>query len=344
MIYQKDGIVLNINVSRVLITSAPRVSETMFLTPSLRLLKKSYPNIICDNLSLSPAAADVMKNNPYINKIWLEPSEKHLFEMAKHYDLAITLHDSAQSREYVRTLSLPVLDLTSADSNVHPSEAWLQSLAKLLAKPYDEYGLHFDLMTSPENVSYVDDLFLEAGIDVEKDTIIVLSLGGHSPFQRQNFWSGKKHQHRKHWPVESYWELIKGLSTTIENLKVVFIGWDNDIESLLSNESKDNQEILNKIVTDLSGQLSINDMAALFDKSHLFLSTECQLLHVACASQVPILALLRNSHHVRNGLYPKIDKHHVLVADELHKLSVSTIQMRALEILQNIKKRPFLNN
>ncbi len=175
----------------------------------------------------------------------------------------------------------------------------------------DEKDFSYELSLTDENFKYADDFFLKFG--KECDVKIGFHVGAGKPPNR--------------WKLSNYKELINRLKK-IPNLCFYFTGStadESEIVYMIKALGKDAGYLLNK---------SIPDVAAVIEKSHLFITNDTGIMHVAGATETPQISLFGPTNPYQWA--PVGDnKYFIKKEDDINSITVDEVYSLALKILYN---------
>jgi len=57
--------------SKILLSTAERIGDTLFVLPTIQLFKKSLPEVQLDVLAFSPLAVKIFERNPHVRQVHL---------------------------------------------------------------------------------------------------------------------------------------------------------------------------------------------------------------------------------------------------------------------------------
>ncbi len=291
---------MNLNkVKKLLIVRLSSLGDILLTTPLIRTIKKKYPDIETDFV-LRKEYYDLLKLNPYINKIHLfdhEESETDKFESAiqrNKYDLVIDLQNNIRSKNLLKNCSAEIVSLKKNNIKkfllIHFKINKLKNAPPIPEKyartikdfELDNEGL--DLFTD-KNSFYFD-----------ADTTKLIGLC-----------PGAKH-FTKMWSKDYFIELGNLLEQN--GYQVVLFGGKNDKQ--LCTEIK--SELSNTI--DLSNNDDILQTAADMKMCKTIFCNDSGLMHTAIAVKVPVIAFFGST--VREfGFTPYKSKSVVLENDKL---------------------------
>lgn len=277
---------------RILVIKLGAMGDLVLAVPSLRMLRKRYPDagitLLVDK-RLAPVVADC----PYINDMILVDRKKmgnplYLLKTARRirqegFDVSVDLHNNkythllaylggaVQRYGFARgrwgfLLNRPDQTFAVADT---PVRHQFRVLSKVGVQEFDD---SLELWPGREQVEKAEQALLSLGL--KADTRVIGFVMGSSPQ-----WLTKR------WPPECFKELAERLFDAHDARIVLFGSRDEaDLGNIFRDFDADR-------VLNLIGQTGLEDLPAFFQKLHLVVSGDTALLHVAAAMDVPIVAL-----------------------------------------------------
>jgi ADP-heptose:LPS heptosyltransferase len=273
-------------IQTILIMSNTAIGDTLFSTPAIRLIKKTYPDKKVIVL-LNPKNNLLFDNNPYIDKVILYSGKWRQF-----------LQTVFQLRRYNINLALI---MHSNEPQATPL-AYCVGIKHIIKIPNDQNEfnfLHQNPVTSPNrNEHFIDrrlsqlqyigistksyrmDIFQKAewkksinGI-VEEDKVNIGFQIGASTLSRM-------------WFIEKWINLARLVLDHNVNWNIVLTGAraDQNSSSLISSALNDDR------VIDLTGKLDLGAASALIDKLDLLVTPDTGPLHMAAAMNTPTIAI-----------------------------------------------------
>ena len=105
-------------------------------------------------------------------------------------------------------------------------------------------------------------------------------------------------QYNRSWPIENYIEVIHHLIKM--NVQIVITGGNTEIEKKYSEEIS---KIFPNQITNLIGQSSIKELAAIISLSDFVISPDSGPAHIASVTNTPVIGLYAMSNPLRSGPY-----------------------------------------
>lgn len=269
---------------RILIFNVNWIGDVLFSTPSIRNIRRNYPDsyIAC----IVPSRCyHVLKDNPYLDEIIIfDEKDRHRSVLSKfsfismlrdkQFDTAILLHGSftralicklagiperigyaTKKRSALLTKKIPVVDHQS----MHRIDYYLNIIIKAGLRAEDRF---LDFFFNEEDAAYAEDFLLKHKI-AKNDLLIGINAGGNWPPKR--------------WPP-GYWAGL--IDKVVQELgaKVVIAGGQHDLGLVkqISSGMKAKAIIA-------CGNFNLKQSAALFKKLDLFISADTGPMHIANA-------------------------------------------------------------
>jgi len=286
------------SISKILvIRQDSRLGNLILMTPLIRGLKTAFPDAELDVL-ISEGYEDVLSHNPYIDNTivfekrkarllpWLYPLFIKSLRRAE-YDIAIDV-----SNGYHFSLNNMLLtSLSGADYKIgynrndaqaflnllvplpppdmHMADAML-GLVKYVSTEVPEFPTAYFI--SDEDCSFADEWLKSHGI-AELDSFFVIHPGG----------KGKKR-----WNENNFAGLIDRINADI-GVKIIVIGGIAEHDTLVKIRD------LSKVSFDVLENVTVGQMAAIIDRSNLFISGDTGPIHISSALGRPTIGIFISS-------------------------------------------------
>jgi 3-deoxy-D-manno-octulosonic-acid transferase/heptosyltransferase-1 len=306
----------------ILIVKLSAIGDVIHTLPSLAALRKRYPDAHITWV-VEEMASDLIMDHPHLNRViisrrksWigdlrhgrarstLEEIKMFLSELrAQHYDLVIDFHGLFKSAVIVllsgggRKLGY---DSLQEGSGLFYSEKIREDMGKHAVDRYLDFVRHlgvqvetpeFTLAIGPENENRVRELLAAGGIGPGDPFVAV------SP---RALWETKL------WSDQKFAQLSERMIQEL-NLPVVFTGGKaSDTEGI--------QSFMTQPCVDLAGRTTLRDLACVFRKASLLVTTDSGPMHLAAAMETPVVALFGPTDPARTGPY---GKRHTVIRMEL---------------------------
>ena len=299
LLTNKRKILFDIKKSKnVLVLKYDRIGDMVVTTPIFRELKKAYPSISISVLA-SKENKDVIKNNPYIDKIYTNYKNSIFNDLPtllklrkKSFDVCIELEHSViphaifrlkiinpkkiitihkDGRYGVKGSDLKLYDyFTNKDTKSHFGKIWLETL------------IFFGI--KPSSNKY--DFFL-SNIEKEKAKNFAISLGNKIKIGINIEGSFPEKSIQK----KELEKICIGLYNNFTNIKIVIL---TQPEKLLEKKKLILDLGLDYVVTSYSTE-SIIDAAALIEQLDLIITPDTSIVHIASAFNKPIVSIHENN-------------------------------------------------
>ena len=293
---------------RILIVKLSSIGDVVHALPALSALRKKFPESYIAWV-VKKQIADLITNHPYLDEViiyeGLRKTAKKLRSLK--FDLAIDLQGLFRSgfltfssgakvrlgfsRANSRELSYLFLNqrVTPGEEDRHVIDKNL-SLLRPLGIEVEEK--EFIISVSNENKEYIVNFLKKEGV-TSGDILIALNSRASWP--------------SKLWPEERWAELADRL---IEELKAkVVLLWGSGEKAVVNRIVR-----ITKNKPIISCRTNLKELAALISKCKLFIGGETGPLHIACALNVPTVALIGPTNSTRNGPY---GEGHIVIEKDL---------------------------
>ena len=294
----------------ILIVKLSAIGDVIHTLPSLAALRQLYPDAHITWV-VEEAAADLIKNHPYLDAVLVSRRKRWSKDLCRgqfrqpleeissfiktlrqrHYDLVIDFHGLFKSSIIVflsrgkRKLGYNSLQELSGlflnekipeDMNKHAVDRYLDFPRYLGAKIN---SAQFVLPSNKEAEVKVQILLRKYNLE-DKKFIAINSVA----LWETKLWSNEKFAH------------LADLINDKLQMKVVFTGSEEKpiegITSLMTTES-----------INLGGQTSLPELACLYKKAKMVISTDSGPMHLAAAVGTPVIALFGPTDPARTGPY-----------------------------------------
>lgn len=312
---------------QILVVVSERIGDAIFCTPAIGLLRANMPNAKISILAPTISSAQVFENNPAINHFYIAPSKKLVKNIATNYDSLIDLHDSGITKKYVKQLKIPAF-ISPRVGTTHQSQVAVDFIKSLLEHPITDYPEYYQLYPHSAHYQHIEQQLKNSNIDLNvKPLLIGCHIGNHNVASRLNkFWKFNINA-PKSWPIEKFSELQTLLYEINPQIKLILTGQPS--EQKLANQLNKN---LNNLIN-LVGKTSILQLTALMKYLKVFLTGCTGPLHIAAATQVPVVALYGPTFPDKTGPYPRREYHTILQANPLADLPAQTVCDALLKFL-----------
>jgi heptosyltransferase-2 len=295
---------------KILLIRLREIGDVVFTTPALRALRQHFPLARLTYL-VEPLAAPIVGSNPSLDEVIVAPRAHLLSDVAlgwrlraARYDLAIDFHGGPRASlltwlsgapmrvgydvrgrgwMYTRRVARPRV--------IRPRHAvqnqWdLLEAIGVAAGSADRFAV--EMPTDAAAALTVADRLRRAGLG-SADRIIVMHVSAGNPFRR--------------WPPRSFAEVVAALVARHGDARVIVTsgpserdaagGVVDEARTLLQPESR------HRVLS--TGEYSLAELRALFDRAALFIGGDSGPLHIAATSEVPIVGLYGPTLPVRSA-------------------------------------------
>lgn len=277
------------------------IGDMVMLTPSLRALKRAFPES-CLVFLLRQNVAEMMNTNPYVDKCIVDSkTDGRLQSFSRlvrkirefQFDMAVILHPTS-----VRNILLPFLAgvpirvgsnyrgrdifLTHSCQNktdIHEVERYLNVIESLdnntaqltddFVKKQNAISTNLEYWHTDEERQSVQALLSSEGI-LSNDRFIAINVG--------TTWQTKQ------WDLINFSQVISELSDRIQNYKIILTG--SSSETAYVKDIK-----LSNMTINLIGKTDILQLGALLEMCDVCLTCDSGPMHIAAAVGTPTVAL-----------------------------------------------------
>ena len=283
-------------VKRILVTRTGYFGDMLLFVPTLRELKRNFPQAHIALMVQSRLGQEVIKNCPYVDEFIVKDygslAEKIGFLLSlrrKRFDLILASTQEVGFALNAFVIGAPTrIGFKEAHDNAQHFKENLPFLySQALSSPPENHEVETNLDLVRAAGGRVESTKLEFWPD-KKDRAKVESLLkklkgkgpliGIHPFLREK---------KKNWSREKWVEVIKTLRKRFKARIVMGIG--------LPEEMPENRAIIQALdfkPFNLEAGLSIQELAALLEKMDLFVCLDSGPMHLAAAVNTPLIALM----------------------------------------------------
>jgi ADP-heptose:LPS heptosyltransferase len=303
---------------KIIMITPERLGDTLMCTPTIHYVKHHFPSVQIDIIALSELSAEVLKNNPDIHRVFVLPSLKMFKHLEPQYDMAVNIHDEPLGREYIKILNIPAKHLPPVNPNMHQAEQALRFVQDIIPEHPEILERNYRIFPDTEDSAHIERLLETHHIDFKKDILIGFHIGCHS-LAKKRFALFKKMTHPKIWPLENFIKLGHKLYKENPHIKIVITG---------SNSEKKLGKKLTKLlpnIVNLIDQTTVPQLYVLLKHLKAFVTPDTGLMHVACSSEVPLIALFGPTSLKRTGPYPDLKDLTLLQAPTMEEITVDEV-------------------
>jgi ADP-heptose:LPS heptosyltransferase len=259
---------------RILIVSTTALGDTLWATPAIESLRKSFPQNHIAILT-SPIGFEVLKNNPHIDELFLleEPLLPRFFRLRKklfqeRFDTVLLFHASQR-------LTLPLCACIGA-STIVGTASINKGLDSLLTRPL--------ALKKEHEIARRLEMVKEIGGKIYTETLSFLpdrSSKKLPPGKWVAIHAGSKDGFKR-WPSRHFIEVAQKLQKEWE-CQILFTG--------VAAEKKLLEELSSQVAGSLIATDSLHDFANLLTQVDLLISNDTGSVHLALSLNRPVIAL-----------------------------------------------------
>ena len=344
LLTNKRKILFDIKKSKnVLVLKYDRIGDMVVTTPIFRELKKAYPSISISVLA-SKENKDVIKNNPYIDKIYTNYKNSILKDLPtllklrkKSFDVCIELEHSViphaifrlkiinpkkiisihkDGRYGVKGSELQLYDyFTKKDKKSHFGKIWLDTLIFFGIKPSsNKYDFFLSDIERDRAKSFVSSM---------GDKIIIgINIEGSFP--------------EKSIQKKELEQICRGLYSHCSNIKIVILASPNQI---LKKKKMISELGLDYVIPSYTTE-TIIDAAAIVEQLDLIITPDTSIVHIASSFDKPVVSIHENNKDSFRLWSPSSTLSKTIFATSRYGLvdySVNDIVKSAVEIIKTIE-------
>lgn len=308
---------------KILVNALSGIGDALMFTPSLKLLKKAYPDAEIHALVMFKAVRDFYERNENIGKVFYKDfmsegyfkSLKYIFSLRGSYDISINVYPSnrkeynvinfllgAKQRAAVKYLRkdfqnfgwLNNVRITENDS-LHNVQTNLKLCEKLTSKKLTEEPL-LNLPLIQSDFDFADLFLRDKKINAE-DLVIGFHPGS----------AILKNQINRRWEPHKFAQLGKKIIETYRAKILIFGG---------PTEETLKQDIVNHINSQNAFSVvshNLTESAAIMKRCNVFVTNDSSLMHVASAFQLKVVAIIGPTN--QNYIHPWKTEHKIVRLD-----------------------------
>jgi len=288
---------------RILIVRTDRIGDVLLSTPVIKALRKKNPDSYIA-MMVSPGTKDIVEGNPYLDEViiydkdakhkgWLKTLKFAKNLKKKGFDIAIILHPTNRVHLVTYLAGIPrrlgydrKLGFLLTDKIPHAKQLGL--------KHESEYN--FDLLKFIGIEAHDSDLFMPIKDESELSVKKMFEGSGIKKNDRMLAIHPCASCPSKIWPAERFAQAADILAQKY-GLKIVVIAGPKDIA-----RAQDVIKNMRSTVVDLSGKISVSQLASVLKSCVLFISNDSGPVHMASALGIPVISIFGRS---QPGLSPK---------------------------------------
>jgi ADP-heptose:LPS heptosyltransferase len=272
----------------------------VFTTPAIRALHRHFPDAQLTYL-VEPAAAPVVAGNPHLGRVWVAPRAGWWSDLAlgrrlrvERFDLALDFHGGPRAslltwlsaarvrigydvsgRGWMYTCRVPRPRALRPRHSVR--NQW-DLLAPLGLEPPDPDADRVEMLVDPVAAAAVAARLAAAGVS-DSDELVVVHVSAGNPFRR--------------WPLEAFADLTGRLAARAADRRVVVTSGPSDRQAARRVVEAARRQLGSQLAARVVScdEFSLPELRALADRAALYVGGDSGPLHIAAASDVPIVGL-----------------------------------------------------
>lgn len=308
---------------RVLLVASSHTGNNIFCTPAIRLLKKHYPDTTFDLVALNRVSSEVFHGNMDIGNLYITNSKRTIKKLSKDYSTVICMN--YKSRDILPDIETNLISIPPLIAGMHHAEQLLQFIANYIGCKLTEADRAYTLGSIANSNSPI----LNKAAFGTNDILICIHLGcQRTAIHGWKFFYKHRATHQKLWPVDKYIALGNQLMQANPNIRIVITGTKH--ESFLGKKFERNVPG----TINLIGKTSVSELFKLMNEVDLFISQDCGVLHIASASDVPLVGLFGPTNPAETGPYPLKKNHTVIKKESMEEINISEVVCAALNRLE----------
>lgn len=312
---------------KILILASSSTGNNIFCTPAIHLLRKHRPNALIGVVALNDLSAEIFHDNPDINHLYVISSKRKFQDIADQYSKIICLNPNAVKK--LRGLDRQFSLVPEYKNGSPRADQQLSFMADLLGVSVAEEDRRYAMgVPGPGK-----DILSEHGLSPQ-DVLIHVHLGlGRTALHGWKFFYRKRAgEDIRLWSLKNYIELGLLLYKNISHCKIIVTGTQN--EAYLAKQfAKTVPSTIN-----LVGKTSAMDIFRIMHHIDVSIAHDCGVLHIASASEVPIVGLYAPTDPVLAGPYPPRPQHHIIKKQSMAEISPQEVYEAARLLLEQFPK------
>ncbi len=309
---------------KVLLVATSHTGNNVFCTPTIRLLKKHYPDTTFDLVALNKISAEVFHGNTDISHLYITNSKRRIKNLSKDYSTVICMN--YKSRDVLSNIETNLISIPPLIAGMHHAEQLLQFVADYIGCKLTEDDRAYKISSAGNsNLPILN----KARFGAEDNILICIHLGcQRTAIHGWKFFYKHRATHQKLWSVDKYIELGNHLMNAKPNIRIVITGTKH--ESFLGKKFANNVPG----TINLIGKTSVSDLFKLMNEVDLFISQDCGVMHIASASNVPLVGLFGPTNPAETGPYPLKKNHTVIKKESMEEIDIPDVVCAAFNRLE----------
>ncbi len=307
-----------------------RLGDLIFCTPAIALLHELMPGVTIDVFCGSALAKQVLARNSAINNIYIAAKPSAVKRWTQRYDKIFCLNDEKFTRKVAHYIGAPCYIAHATSTRKHHSQLPTNAVAQALLDHTNVVDKRYCLYPNDDDHQHVANLLRQHHIDVNrKPTLIGFQIGCSRTLKYSSRWwvSRSKLFPRKFWDIQRFYALAQAIHDIDDSIRIILTGTESERKVLQSMLALPN-------VVDLLGKTTVLETTALMSYLSLFITIDTGPLHIAAATDVPLVALLGATSPGETGHFPMRDNITVFDTDSMGDISVEDVLQAAMSLLQ----------
>jgi len=292
------------NIKRLLIRSTNWVGDAIMTTPTIRAIRKGFPNARISIL-LKPWVSPVFEHSPHVdNLIIYDGDGRHKGNLGKlrlakdlrkyGFDAAILLQNAFEAALIAFLSGIPVrigynrdarqlllthaISCTNEIKKEHQTKYYLNILSGI---GIDAGDRDLYLRLSQQDRLRAEQILKKQGLSGDLKWVGINPSATFGP--------------AKQWPIDRYARLAD-LIIEYTNARVIVFGGPQD-----RRLGKDISRKMRHRPIDLSGRTTLGEAMAMIERCALFITNDSGLMHAAAALDVPLIAIFGSTNSTTTG-------------------------------------------
>ena len=300
----------------ILLVRLRLIGDVVFTTPLIAALRRAYPDARIAYL-VEPAAAPIVSGNPHLDDVIVAPRRRGVtrilddIRLARRlrrakFDLALDLHGGPRSawlvwatgakerigyaitgRAWMYTRIAPRARDLRPRHSVQNQWDLLNAIPGWAGGPPEPARDRIEIALDRDADARMGDKLARAGV-APGDEVIVLHVSAGNPFRR--------------WPEAAFAETAAAIAAGHPRRRIVFSSGpsDRDAASRIAADTRTRLGTADGRIIDL-GEFDLQELRALIGRSRLFVGGDTGPLHVAAATDTPVVGIYGPTQAVRSA-------------------------------------------
>jgi len=305
---------------KILVLALSGIGDALMFSPSIRLMKQTFPEMEIDLLVMFKSAGEIYRNNPLINKLIIFDfinegflnSIRFVFSIRKKYDATINVYPSNRKEYNIINFLIGAKKKAAVkykrknlsgfgflnnitideDDTIHNVQTNILLCEKLLDKKFkDEPAL--EIILTKADMDYAESYFKSKNIN-PNDMVIGFHPGC----------ATLKNHIKRRWEPEKFAELGRKLIEN-KNAKILIFGGPEELEL---------KEYISKLIASenifVIDTLTIIQSAAIMKRCNVFVTNDSSQMHIAAAFGLKTVTIIGPTN--KNYIYPWKTDHQIV--------------------------------